>query len=57
MKSNGGVIGARDAARQAIHTALFEQGVIPSVSEGTGGEGGAPPAPAGPSLTLGMTEK
>src|SRR5207244_10771089 len=30
--------------------------VIPSVSEGAGGSGGAPPAHPGPSLTLGMTE-
>ncbi len=29
--------------------------VIPSVSEGPGRAGGAPPAPPGPSLTLGMT--
>jgi hypothetical protein len=29
--------------------------VIPSLSEGSGGEGGAPPAHTGPSLTLGMT--
>src|SRR5207244_3593739 len=29
--------------------------VTPSVSEGPGGMGGAPPVPPGPSLTLGMT--
>src|SRR6266550_1728359 len=29
--------------------------VTPSVSEGPGGAGGAPPLPPGPSLTLGMT--
>src|SRR5438067_13760340 len=29
--------------------------VTPSVSEGPGREGGAPPAPPGPSLTLGVT--
>src|SRR2546430_117219 len=29
--------------------------VIPSVSEGPGWAGGAPPEPPGPSLTLGMT--
>src|SRR5213078_2069599 len=29
--------------------------VIPSVSEGPGGSGGAPPVHTGPSLTLGMT--
>src|SRR5437588_13109241 len=30
-------------------------GVTPSVSEGPGGAGGAPPFPPGPSLTLGVT--
>jgi hypothetical protein len=35
--------------------AVLASAVIPSVSEGSGRAGGAPPTPPGPSLTLGMT--
>ena len=47
----------REAAKGRTLAGIREEAlaVIPSVSEGPGGAGGAPPAAPGPSLTLGVT--